>query len=220
MSKPLLSILIPTVVGREDSLNGLLNEVTRQLPDWYGDGEVEKGVNMFGFDSGSVEIICCKDSKEMTIGEKRERLYAMANGLYSLQIDDDDLISDDAIGLILEAIKSNPEIPCITFREKCLINGDYFSSNHSIKYDKWHDNYDGYSYVRTPFYKDVIRTNLAQSVPFEKIRWNEDERWSYAIQPLLIDEIHIDEELYYYIHNSTDTKERYGFDRDETSNSL
>ena len=95
-----------------------------------------------------------------------------------------------------------------------MMNGVYKSSNHSIKYDKWQDNFDGYDYVRCPFYKDVIRTDIAKSVPFPHIRYNEDEQWSMAVKPLLTDELHIDEELYHYIYNPTEThEERYGFNR-------
>ena len=64
-----------------------------------------------------------------------------------------------------------------------------------------------------PFYKDVIRTDIAQSVPIPHIRYNEDEQQSMALKPFLTDEIHIDEELYYYIYEPKDThEERYGFD--------
>jgi len=201
MTQPiLLSILIPTVVGREKQYKHLLNRIM-------------KSGNGFDILSGRVEYIKFCDNKEMTIGEKRERLYQMANGLYSWQIDDDDDISDNAIELILNAIKSNPEIPCITFREKCMMNGVYKSSNHSIRYSQWMDNQDGFDYVRSPFYKDVIRTDIAKSVPFPKIRYNEDEQWSKALKPFLTDEIHIDKELYHYIYNETNHNERYGLDR-------
>lgn len=208
--KPLLSILIPTVVGREEDCGELIMEITKQCmvlghllveeSDWVRIGEVEIAIK--------------KDNKEMPIGEKREQLYQEAHGLFSWQIDDDDSIAPNAIELILNAIKSNPEIPCITFKERCMINGEYKSSNHSILYSQWMDRSDGYDYVRCPFYKDVIRTDLAKSVPFEHIRYNEDERWSMAIKPLLTDEIHIDEELYYYNYEPKEShEERYGLNK-------
>jgi hypothetical protein len=207
MTQPSLSILIPTVVGREENLNKL----TRLL---FGKSiGNEDMIGYMGGMIGEIHLVIAKDNKEMTIGQKRELLYSKAEGLYSIQIDDDDELAPNAIKIILEAIKSNPEMPCITFREKCIINGEYKSSNHSIKYGRWQDNFDGYDYVRTPFYKDVIRTDLAKSVPFPHIRWNEDEQWSYAIMPLLTSEIHIDEELYYYNYNETNPIERYGLDR-------
>ena len=212
MSKPLLSILIPTVVGREENLKSLLRVIKGDMA-WT---EVFLSDGVYDFHYGSCKSLplffeVTKDNKEKSIGDKREYMYQHSNGLYSFSIDDDDNISGNAIQLMLEAIKSNPEIPCITFREKCMMNGEYKSSNHSIKYDKWQDNFDGYDYVRCPFYKDVIRTDIAKSVPFPHIRYNEDEQWSMAIKPFLTDEIHIDEELYYYIYEpKEDFNTRYG----------
>jgi len=198
--QPLLTILIPTVVGREAEFDKLKGNIDLQC------------AILGGYDE--VEILSLKDNKEITIGEKRERLYAMANGLFSWMIDDDDSISPDAIQTILAVIKDNPNIPCITFRENCMMNGEYKSSNHSIKYEKWADNFDGYDYVRCPFYKDVIRTDIAQSVPFEYVRYNEDEKFSMAIKPLLTDEAHIDKEIYFYIYEPKDThEERYGLSK-------
>lgn len=192
MSKPLLSILIPTVVGREKEYNGLIESLAEQ------------------YTGLEVEVYTDKDNKEKTIGRKREDLYRMANGLYSIMVDDDDRLAPNAIQLILGAIKSNPEIPVITFKERCMMNGEYKSSNHSIKYEKWQDNFDGYDYVRSPFYKDVIRTDIAKSVPFPYIRYNEDEQWSMALRPHLKTEYHIDKEIYYYLYNETNHNERYG----------
>ena len=198
--QPLLTILIPTVVGREAEFDKLKGNIDLQC------------AILGGYDE--VEILSLKDNKEITIGENRERLYAMANGLFSWMIDDDDSISPDAIQTILAVIKDNPNITCITFRENCMMNGEYKSSNHSIKYEKWADNFDGYDYVRCPFYKDVIRTDIAQSVPFEYVRYNEDEKFSMAIKPLLTDEAHIDKEIYFYIYEPKDThEERYGLSK-------
>lgn len=91
-----------------------------------------------------------------------------------------------------------------------MMNGVYKSSSHSLKYSKWQDNFDGFDFVRTPFYKDVILTEIAKKVPFPYIRFNEDEKWSMSLLPHLVDEIHIDEEIYHYIYNETPHNERYG----------
>lgn len=204
MSKPLLSILVPTVMERDIQISNLFYlEELKKVPK-------HKGKTTIATRTG-LEVIIIADNKEMTIGEKRELLYKEATGLFSWQIDDDDDIAPNAIELILEAIKSNPEVDCITFREKCTMNGVYKSSNHSLRYSQWMDNSDGYDYVRSPFYKDVIRTDIAKSVPFPHIRYNEDEQWSVALLPHLHSEIHIDEELYYYIYEPKEShNERYG----------
>ena len=218
----LLSILIPTVLGREESLNNLLSVMAKYSPlDVKSDlKENEYGYTGTKYDLEDVEIIVVKDNKQNTIGAKREYMYSIANGLYSQMTDDDDELAPNAIHLILEAIRSNPEIPVITFKERCMINGEYKSSNHSIKYEIWQDNFDGYSYVRCPFYKDVIRTDIAKSIPFPRIRYNEDEQWSMAIKSILTDEIHIDSELYYYNYEPKEShEERYGITEKRNENS-
>ena len=216
MIQPLLSILIPTVVGRENELSKLLGLLSKYAPLDVKSNLKKNNFDYTGtrYDLEDVEIIVVKDNKQNTIGAKREYMYSLANGLYSQMTDDDDELAPNAIELILNAIESNPEIPCITFREKCMMNGVYKSSNHSIRYSQWMDNQDGFDYVRSPFYKDVIRTDIAKSVPFPHIRYNEDEQWSKALKPFLTDEIHINEELYHYIYNETNHNERYGLDRE------
>lgn len=208
-----LSILIPSTPDRKEDLQKLLECIDKQ--------EYVRKVDMYDVDGLKcerywdilcpIEVLVFEDAKIMTIGEKRELLYKHAKGTHSIQVDSDDLLAPNAIQLILEAIRSNPEIPVITFKERCMMNGEYKSSNHSICYEKWQDNFDGYDYVRCPFYKDVIITDIAKSVPFPKIRYNEDEQWSMAIKPLLTNEIHIEEELYYYNYEPKDSHaERYG----------
>ena len=197
---PLLSILIPTVVGREDCIHRLLGVISSQ------------------YNGSEIEVFWVKDNKEITIGEKREQLYKKAKGLYSWQIDDDDSIAPNAIQLILEAIKNNPNVDCITFQENCQMNGKYYKSNHSLEYPDWygdgsHPLHDGFHFHRTPFYKSVIKTEIAKSVPFVYCRYGEDHLWSIDLYPHLKTEFHIDRELYYYIYEPKDThEERYGLD--------
>jgi hypothetical protein len=155
-----------------------------------------------------VEISYFCDNKEMTIGEKRERLYRQANGLYSWQIDDDDCISADAIPLILEVAKGNPD--CITFQEHVTIDGNVYRSNFSLKYSDWWDDEDGFDYVRTPFFKTPIKTELCRTVSIPHERFGEDHAFARLIKPLLDTEVHIPRELYFYNHVSSPHNERYG----------
>ena len=208
-----MSILIPSTPDRRGDVKSLLSIISNQIT--LGDEVLGVVGPMESFrysdKSNGVEVLIFEDAKILTIGEKREILYKHAKGLFSWQIDSDDSIAPDAIQTILAVIKDNYNIPCITFRENCMMNGEYKSSNHSIKYEKWADNFDGYDYVRCPFYKDVIRTDIAKSVPFEYVRYNEDEKFSMAIKPLLTDEAHIDREIYFYIYEPKNThEERYG----------
>jgi hypothetical protein len=157
-----------------------------------------------------VEVMHCEDQKQMTIGEKRELLYFNASGEYSIQIDDDDTLAPGSIKKIISALECTPD--CVTFLERCEMNGRSLLANHSLRYDDWADNKDGFDFVRTPFYKDVIRTDIARSVPFDHIRYGEDHAWSRALKPHLKTEVHIDDIIYIYQHNSKpeDHNKRYG----------
>lgn len=232
MNPPLLSILIPTVYGREKefatlhskicpiSLYGFIDQdgYSISTASFYQSESINDPVvysnNPLPY---NVEILSIRDNKEMSIGEKRELLYRQAAGDYSWQIDDDDSISDNAIKLILEAIKQNPD--CITFEEYCLMNGVEYKSNHSLAYAKWEGDgsaelEDGFHFHRTPFMKSVIKTEIAKLVPVPHCRFGEDNMWADELQKHLKTEIHIPSQLYRYIHTSSDFNERYGFDKE------
>jgi hypothetical protein len=190
----LLSLLIPTVTERRSQFEQLETYLRNQI-------------DLFAVEN-QVELISLSDNKEMTIGEKREKLYKMASGLYSWQIDDDDNIAGDALPQVIEAIKRAPD--CITFEEKCIIDGKEYRSNFSLKYSDWADDTDGFDFVRTPFFKTPILSVLCKETPIEHIRFGEDHAFARAIYPKLQREYHIDRQLYYYLHSSTDHNQRYG----------
>lgn len=222
MSNPLLSILIPSTPDRSEECNSLLKELERQCNNIADigvyDGKVTENIFTHYFHNG-VDATVYIDEKVLTIGEKRGILYGMANGAYSWQIDSDDSIAPNAIELILQAIKENPDVDCITFEENCQMNGKCYKSNHSLEYPDWYGDgshllHDGFHFHRTPFYKDVIKTEIAKSVPFRHIRYGEDHLWSIDLKPHLKTEVHIPKELYYYIHEPKDTfEERYGINK-------
>lgn len=200
MSSILLSILIPTVVGREEQFKLLYARLSYQ------------------YQGSEVEIFHIKDDKEITIGEKREMLYKGANGLFSWQIDDDDSIAPNAIELILNAIRSNPDVDVISFEEYVNMDGVEYKSNHSNDYHDWEGDGnslfpDGFHFHRTIFFKDVIRTELAKSVPVPKLRWAEDHEWAKLLKPLIKSDHHIQKQIYRYIHISSNPEERYGLNK-------
>lgn len=200
VKQPLLSIMVPTVEGREESFNKLKEEIFTQ------------GQGIGAFQDGELEFIMMKDKKEITIGKKRQLLYAAANGKFGVQVDDDDFIRYDAIISIMNAIKEHPDVDCITYKELCIFDGQRVQScNHSLKYKSWQDNHDGFNYVRTPFFKDVIRMDIAR-IPglIPDIRYSEDHEFAKNIYPLLKTEHWINEFVYIYQHNSSEFKERYG----------
>lgn len=196
----LLSILIPTTPDREESFRHLLAHLTYQIQTNNLDDVVELQWDL--------------DNKEKSIGKKRDDLYQLANGLYSVQWDSDDWMHDDGIKLMIQAIlRGNQQASCITYQEHCIINGNIEFSNFSLKYDDWHENPKcpaGFKYARTPFTKTPILTQLCRKVGVADMRYGEDHDFARRVNPLLGSEVHIDEFIYQYIHWSTEHNTRYG----------
>jgi len=182
----LLSILIPTIEARRAKFTRLVDYLHRLI-------------DLNGLEN-LVEVAFLSDKGELSIGEKRALLYEMANGRYSWQIDDDDEIAPAALRAICTAAKADQD--CITFEERCLIDGFEKRSNFSLKYDDWADNQDGYDYVRTPFFKTPIKTALCLQVPIPHFYFGEDHAFARAIRPLLKSEVHIPVQLYYYFKDN------------------
>lgn len=213
MSAPLLSILIPTVVGREKQLTNLLEIISKQYK--FDNATASENMKIIGMHGKEVQVYYYKDNKEITIGEKRTKLYQIADGVYSWQIDDDDEISDNAIALVLDTIKMNLNVDVVSFEEFIDMDGKIMKSNHTNIYAAWQGDgskllSDGFHFHRTIFFKDVIRTELAKSVPIESCRFGEDNLYADALKPFIQSEIHLSEQIYKYIHRSSDHNERYG----------
>jgi hypothetical protein len=193
-----LSIGIPTVVGREESFNNLLTELRRQIKETKSEWKVE--------------LRWIKDNKELTIGEKRKQLYENCNGLYSVQIDDDDMVDPYYIKKMLEAIESDKD--CITYNMKMDDSGVVELMRFSCEYEDWIINdmrYAKIKHLRTPSVFTPIKTELCKQIDIKHTRYGEDIDFSRKIKPLIKNEFHIEEYLYFYNRIQTETHdERYG----------
>jgi glycosyltransferase involved in cell wall biosynthesis len=108
--KPLLSILICTIDGRESFLQSLLQNIENQIKGY------EK----------EIEVVVCKDNKERTIGSKRNELLQGCIGEWACFIDDDDQIAEDYIPKAIKILKEeNPD--CINLIGVITTDGKIFS---------------------------------------------------------------------------------------------
>lgn len=212
-----LSVLIPSTPERREMAHNLASKMAELIGGvWLiGDGkqkwnDVWVSVHRRLNKHQQVEIFIVEDEKELTLGKKRELMYSrLPQGKYSVQIDSDDDIHPDFFKDVFAAMEADPDV--ITYEEFCDMDGAIRRSNHSTKYTEWAENLDGFDYVRTPFYKDVIKTKIAAAVSFPDIRFNEDEQWSKKILPLLRVEAHIPKQLYRYIYRTEQNNlNRYG----------
>lgn len=178
-----LSILIPTITGRESHYDSLIASIGSQ------------------YKGNEIEIITAKDSREKSIGQKRNELVQSAMGEYCVFVDDDDKLPPYYIEEILNASKSNPD--AIGFK------GNYYHDNvlkkefvHSIKHKEYAETM--YYFYRPPNHLNPIKTSIAKQFKFPHKSMFEDTDWAMQIAKsgLLKTEVFIDKIMYNYYYVS------------------
>lgn len=167
----IISVLIPTITGREE----LFTTIVNSFPDY-------------------VNVVYCKDNKEMSIGAKRQLLLNNCDTPYFVMLDDDDRLADDYFSIIMPNLKYNPD--CVCYLEH-ISTGKV--AIHSNRFSDWGEG-NGYDYYRTPFYKDVLRTDIAKQIGFSDLRFGEDYDFSMRLKQsgLIKNEIFVDKPMYFY----------------------
>lgn len=178
-----LSILIPTLDGRELFLDTLYTELKRQI----------NGL--------PIEILINKDNKEKSIGKKRNELIEEAKGEYIAFFDDDDTPSEHYIIKQMQGCQSG--LDCNSLIGNYYLDGVFDRPFiHSIKYKDWYSDHN--FHYRCPNHLNAIRRDLVKDIKFEEINFGEDGRWSMEImrQGRLKTEFEIKETIYHYYHRS------------------
>ena len=182
MKKYKLSILIPTLKGREHYFNRIKSELLRQMRSLPND---------------DVVIQTCTDSCERTTGDKRNELINSAWGEYVTFVDDDDMITDVYVKKQLDVAHSGMD--CGSLNGLYFLNGVYGKPFiHSNKYTHWYNTPE--AYIRTVNHLNCIKRSIALQVPYENITVGEDGRYSEALKAsgLIKTEYEIKETLYLY----------------------
>ena len=189
----MLSIQIPTIIGREKIFKELLREFETQSAP-YGD---------------AIEIIYLQDDREMSIGTKRNILYRKSTKEYSLQWDDDDWIHPRGIELIMDKLKDKPD--CVTYDWLCYFDPVIEVRSFNIKYPAVELNVDKYNRVGPPSPKCVVKTEIARNIVLPDIRYGEDGHFEKEIGKYINNSAHIDEYIYFYLDRSKEGRgpERY-----------
>lgn len=198
MITPVLTIMIPTTIDRDELYERLVAELVNQM--------AEQRLEL----NKDIEIVSIRDNKEISVGLKRQQLLEMANGIWVSGFDSDDLPHPDYIHDIWGVLYTKPNIDHVGFIEDCDIDGVKSRSIFSIKHKSWDEKEKGYDQVRCANPKSVIRRTKALQVGYKDLRFGEDRIFSEAVTPLLESEIFIDKPLYRYIHRSSDHNTRYG----------
>lgn len=195
-----LSILICSIKGREESLQRLLavllNEMNAHTAEVNADYRIDKYL------LPDSEIIVYTDDRQITTGEKRNRLVNLATGKYVAQIDDDDLVEPDYKEMIIAKTISAPD--CIVFDAVRYVNG---VKDRNVKYGKefGHDYNEPDCYYRTPNHLMAFKRELALQVPYQHISFGEDARFAKGILPLIKTQERIEKVLYHYLFTDQST---------------
>jgi glycosyltransferase involved in cell wall biosynthesis len=180
---PKLSILTPTIRGRESQLAKLQNKIEAQ-------------------NRGEVEHLTLCDNRAMTIGEKRQSLVDIARGEYIAFVDDDDDISDDYVAEILAVLPAAPDV--VTFKQDCICDGaqstivfrlgiadETFKPNGETMRDAWH--------------VCAWRRETVKGCQFLFCNYGEDLAWAKQARTRAKTEVHIDKVLHHYRHSKETT---------------
>ena len=182
--KVLLSILIPTLVTRR----GYFQNITRVL---------DKQIKRLGVQD-KVEILAYEDNREKTTGYKRNILLKKAKGVFSVFVDDDDMVAAFYIEEILKAIENNPKLDAIGIQGWYSEDGKTKEPFETSLAHNW-EKVEGW-YLRTINHISPIRTSKAREVLFpDKVRF-EDYEWTMALKEtgLLKTEYVIKKKMYFY----------------------
>src|SRR5271170_1238763 len=209
VTAPILSILIASLEKRDRQLNGLLNELHRQIFSPCDPSDPCDPWNPK--DLWAVEIHVSRDNGRDPVGAKRDALLRRARGKFICFIDDDDMVSPDYVGDILATIHRNPQAHCVVFAGRLEVDGRFAGPfDYSISHQRYFQ--QGNCYYRTPNHLCPVRRELALQVGFKPINCGEDTDFAARLYPLLKTEAPINESgtekrkvLYIYRFSPTHT---------------
>lgn len=193
MSRPLLSVLTPSIPSRRDSLLELIDRMGRQIGN------------------KPVEHLVLTDNKRRTIGAKRQALLEISRGQYVTFVDDDDWVADDYVDALLEAVSPEPtdeerHPDVVVFPVKVTINGGQegiveMSVRYAPRNGEALAEYRPPVTCRPPHELAVWRRELAIQSRFADTSQGEEFFWAARLWPLVKQEARIDKVLYWWRHD-------------------
>jgi FkbM family methyltransferase len=177
-----LSILIPTLKERKPMLDELISNLKTQVNGRY---ETE------------VEVLVESDSRQKTVGQKRNILMNRAKGEWVCYIDDDDRVPPYYIEEIMKGLETDPD--CCSLLGRITTDGrDPKQFIHSLQYNSYFEKDN--IYYRCNNHLNTIRRSIAIQVPFPEKNFGEDTDFAIGLSKsgLLQSEYTIPYIIYYY----------------------
>jgi glycosyltransferase involved in cell wall biosynthesis len=179
-----LSILIPTLPTRIDCYANLIKMLNKQV--------IENNL------INRVQILSLCDTKEISVGEKRNILLNKSAGKYVCFIDDDDVIAPDYLIKLINATSSNADVItfCGDYVENTVVTPFSISMVHRGNFN--HPNL----FYRLPNHLCPVKREIALSCQFTDKNFGEDSDYAERINKYIKNEFHIQDKLYFYMYNS------------------
>ena len=186
----LLTIGILSLPHRKEYLDRLLDKLNQ-----IGSPHVNK-----------VKVIIEVDNGEKSVGEKRNSVLSKATGKYVCFIDDDDMVHDNYLNYIVQALEQHPEVDTIGFKGLYHHNGTpQFVFDHSSR-NGGNFQKDGVQY-RNVNHLNPVRTSIAREIGFPEKNFGEDSDYSdiLAASGKIKGEVYINDILYHYLFDRSVT---------------
>lgn len=177
------SILIPTIPGREAGLSRLVDSIHEKIARICPSLRYEFCIEF--------------DNREMSIGNKRQKLLQAAKGKYMSFIDDDDDITDAYIEDLYATIQG--EYPVMRLRGRI----DPYTFTHSLANTLDLPMARGEVFLRPPNHLNPMMSDVAKLVHFKDGVRGEDLEWTIhmAKTGFLTREYRTDDSRIHYIYN-------------------
>ena len=189
MQSPSLSVLIPATPKRIVSyLCPLLSNLEAQVAKLDHPGKVE--------------ILTFLDNRMRTIGEKRDALVQMSRGKFVAFCDDDDLVSEDYLQSLTDAIAiATPRTSVITFDQRVIVNGVEAICSFSLNHPN--EPFIPPYFRRNAWHVCAWRGEIARRFRFPVSNYGEDWGWAKHLVMDVTDpgpgeEIHLPKVLHTY----------------------
>jgi hypothetical protein len=186
--KPILSILTPTIPGREKQLHALQTRIEAQ----------SSGRKI----SGQVEHLILSDNRTRSIGAKRQALLDIARGQYIAFVDDDDDIADRYVEELLTAAASGADV--ITFLQGATYNGQQSVVDFGINNQDEPFKPGGIT-LRAPWHVCAWKRERVDECLFGESNYGEDKIWCLQARQRIKTGLHIPKILHFYRHDAATT---------------
>jgi hypothetical protein len=180
----ILSILTPTIPGRERQLQSLQWRIEEQIG------------------GQAVEHLILSDNRKRSIGAKRQALLDIARGQYIAFVDDDDDIADSYVEELLAAAASGADV--ITFLQGATYNGKQSVVDFQLGQGD-HGFVPGGITNRDAWHVNAWRRSRVAHCQFGESNYGEDLTWCQQARRMAQTTVHIPKILHFYRHDASTT---------------